>query len=125
MGADAIEFSLFQWKKLVSRFFKTNDDAKMSHEELLLFMQDVEQDGGIDENEGELLRNALEFRDLTAAEILTHRIDLEAVDIEAKAMRKLPEPLRSPAFPVCWSTGIRISRSSAFFIRRTSISTAR
>ena len=41
----------------------------MSHEELLLFMEDVEQDGGIDENEGELLRNALEFRDLTAAEI--------------------------------------------------------
>ena len=76
-----LNFLFSQWKKLVSRFFKTDDDAKMSHEELLLFMQDVEQDGGIDENEGELLRNALEFRDLTAAEILTHRIDLEAVDI--------------------------------------------
>ena len=76
-----LNFLFSLWKKLVSRFFKTDDDAKMSHEELLLFMQDVEQDGGIDENEGELLRNALEFRDLTAAEILTHRIDLEAVDI--------------------------------------------
>ena len=76
-----LNFLFSQWKKLVSRFFKTDDDAKMSHEELLLFMEDVEQDGGIDENEGELLRNALEFRDLTAAEILTHRIDLEAVDI--------------------------------------------
>ena len=77
-----VTFLFSQWKKLVSRFFKTDDDAKMSHEELLLFMEDVEQDGGIDENEGELLRNALEFRDLTAAEILTHRIDLEAVDID-------------------------------------------
>ena len=77
-----LNFLFSQWKKLVSRFFKTDDDAKMSHEELLLFMEDVEQDGGIDENEGELLRNALEFRDLTAAEILTHRIDLEAVDID-------------------------------------------
>ena len=76
-----VTFFFSQWKKLVSRFFKTDDDAKMSHEELLLFMEDVEQDGGIDENEGELLRNALEFRDLTAAEILTHRIDFEAVDI--------------------------------------------
>ena len=76
-----LNFLFSLWKKLVSRFFKTDGDAKMSHEELLLFMQDVEQDGGIDENEGELLRNALEFRDLTAAEILTHRIDLEAVDI--------------------------------------------
>ena len=77
-----VTFLFSQWKKLVSRFFKTDDDEKMSHEELLLFMEDVEQDGGIDENEGELLRNALEFRDLTAAEILTHRIDLEAVDID-------------------------------------------
>ena len=68
LGADPANFLFSQWKKLVSRFFKTNDDAKMSHEELLLFMEDVEQDGGIDENEGELLRNALEFRDLTAAE---------------------------------------------------------
>ena len=77
-----LNFLFSQWKKLISRFFKTDDNAKMSHEELLLFMEDVEQDGGIDENEGELLRNALEFRDLTAAEILTHRIDLEAVDID-------------------------------------------
>mgnify|MGYP002614832398 CR=1 FL=1 len=77
-----LNFLFSQWKKLISRFFKTNDDAKMSHEELILFMEDVEQDGGIDENEGELLRNALEFRDLTAAEILTHRIELEAVDID-------------------------------------------
>ena len=38
---------------------------------MIFFMEDVEQDGGIDENEGELLRNALEFRDLTAAEIMT------------------------------------------------------
>ena len=82
-----LNFLFSQWKKLVSRFFKTNDDAKMSHEELLLFMEDVEQDGGIDENEGELLRNALEFRDLTAAEILTHRIELEAVDIDESHAR--------------------------------------
>ena len=76
-----VNFLLSQWKKLVSRFFKTDDESKISHEELLLFMEDDEQDGGIDENEGEILRNALEFRDLTAAEILTHRIEIEAVDI--------------------------------------------
>ena len=76
-----LNFLFTQCKKLISRFIKTDGNAKMSHEELLLFMEDVEQDGGIDENEGELLRNALEFGDLTAAEILTHRIELEAVDI--------------------------------------------
>ena len=90
-----LNFLFSQWKKLVSRFFKTDDNAKMSHEELLLFMEDVEQDGGIDENEGELLRNALEFRDLTAAEILTHRMDLEAVDANESheiSLKALPAP---------------------------------
>ena len=77
-----VNFLFSQWKKFISRFFKTDENAKMSHEELLLFMENIEQDGGIDENEGELLRNALEFRDLTAAEILTHRIELEAVEIQ-------------------------------------------
>ena len=76
-----LNFFFSKWKKFVSRFFKKDDNAKMSHEELLLFMENVEQDGGIDQNEGELLRNALEFRELTAAEILTHRIELEAVNI--------------------------------------------
>lgn len=76
-----LNFLFSQWKKFVSCFVKTDDNAKMSHEELLLFMEGVEQDGGIDKNEGELLRNALEFRELTAAEILTHRIELEAVNI--------------------------------------------
>ncbi len=76
-----LNFLFSQWKRLVSHFVKTDNNAKMSHEELLLFMEDVEQDGSIDENEGELLRNALEFRELTAEEILTHRIELEAVDI--------------------------------------------
>ena len=76
-----LNFLFTQCKKFISRFIKTDGNAKMSHEELLLFMEDVEHDGGIDENEGELLRNALEFGDLTAAEILTHRIELEAVDI--------------------------------------------
>ena len=77
-----LNFLFSQWKRFVSRFFKTDGDAKISHEELLLFMEDVEQDGGIDEKEGELLRNALEFSELTAAEIPTHRIELEAVSID-------------------------------------------
>ena len=38
-----LNFLFSQWKKLISRFFKTDENAKMSHEELLLFMEDVEQ----------------------------------------------------------------------------------
>ena len=69
-------FSLL--KKLISKLLKSSDDNKMSQEELLMFVEEVEQDGSIDEDEGSLLRNVIEFNDLKAEDILTHRLDLVA-----------------------------------------------
>ena len=70
------------WKKLISLIFKSNSDNKRSQEELLMLVEEVEQEGSIDEEEGELLRNVIEFTDLEAKDILTHRVDLEAVSID-------------------------------------------
>ena len=67
-------FSL--WKKLISKLFKSNDDSKMSQEELLMLVEEVQQDGSIDGSEGDLLRNAIEFTELRAEDILTHRVNL-------------------------------------------------
>lgn len=78
-----LNFLFSQWKKLVGRLFKSGGDSRMSQEELLLLLEEVEQEGGLDENEGELLRNAVEFGDLEAKDILTHRVDLEAVSVDA------------------------------------------
>ena len=74
-------FSL--WQKLIGKMFKSDADTKMSQEELLMLLEEVEQEGGLDEEEGELLRNAVEFGDLEVKDILTHRVDLEAVSIDA------------------------------------------
>ena len=65
------------------KIFKNDADSKMSQEELLLLVEEVQQEGSIDETEGELLRNAIEFRDQVAEDILTHRTDLEAVSVDA------------------------------------------
>ena len=64
--------------KLISKLLKSDDDSKMSQEELLMFVEEVEQDGSIDEDEGSLLRNVIEFNGLKAEDILTHRVDLVA-----------------------------------------------
>ena len=72
-------FSL--WKKLISKIFKVKSDTKMSQEELLMLVDEVEEDGSIDEEEGSLLRNAIEFSELKAEDILTHRVDIEAVNV--------------------------------------------
>lgn len=73
----------YAWKQLLSKVIKKNEeDDKMSQEELLMFVEEVEQEGTIDKNESSLLRNAIEFTERRADDILTHRMDLEAVAID-------------------------------------------
>lgn len=78
-----LNFIFSLWKKLVNKLFRTAGDSKMSPEELRLLLDEVQQEGCLDENEGQLLKNALEFGDLEAQDILTHRVDLEGVRVDA------------------------------------------
>ena len=78
-----LNFLFSLWKKFLSLFFKAKNDDKMSQAELLMLVEEVQEGGSIDTNEGNLLRNAIEFTDLKAEEILTHRVDLEALPITA------------------------------------------
>jgi len=72
-----------QWKKLLTRIFRPKADTGMTQDELLMFVEEVKQEGAIDENEGDLLRSAISFTSLEAEDILTHRMDLEAVPVTA------------------------------------------
>ncbi len=78
-----VNFIFSAWKKLIAKILKTEDDSKMSSEELLMLVEEVQQDGSIEESEGDLLKNAIEFTDKTAEDILTHRVDLEGVPFDA------------------------------------------
>ena len=72
------------WKKLIGLLFKVEEEDNMAQEELLMMVDEAEQEGDIDTDEGDLLRNAIEFSDLKAEDILTHRVDLEALPIDSK-----------------------------------------
>ena len=78
-----LNFLFSQWKRLLTVVFRVKDDRKLTQQELLVLVDEVEQEGGIDRDEGELLRSAIEFPDQEAEEILTHRVDLEAVQVSA------------------------------------------
>ena len=71
------------WKKLLAKVFRLSSDNKMSQEELLMLVDEVQQDGSIDKNEGELLKNAIDFSEQRAEDILIHRTDLAALPITA------------------------------------------
>jgi len=68
-------------KRIIGKVIRTDNGERMSSEELLMIVDEAQQDGGIDKDESILLHNAIEFSDLRAEDILTHRIDLEAIEI--------------------------------------------
>ena len=78
-----ISFLFNLWQLLVGKIVRKDEDAKTSQEELLLIVDEVEQEGSIDNDEGDLLRNAIEFTERKAEDILTHRVDLEGIPRDA------------------------------------------
>ncbi|MBQ8110034.1 MAG: HlyC/CorC family transporter [Clostridia bacterium] len=76
-----ISFLTGCWQKLVYRIFKPSDDRGITEEELITIVEEAENEGEIDEHESELIRSAIEFNDLTAEDILTPRVKLNAVEL--------------------------------------------
>ena len=72
-------------KNLMGKVIRNTEDRRMTQEELLMLVDEVQQEGGLDEDEHELLRSAIEFNDRDAEDILTHRVDLEAVCVRDNA----------------------------------------
>ena len=70
------------WKKMLNHLFQAPEDPGITGEELLTLVDEAESDGGINSNEGELLRSAIEFYDIDASDILIPRVDVVAVDLD-------------------------------------------
>ena len=77
-----VNYLFSQWKKFASKIIKDDEDSKMSSEELMMIVDEVTEEGSLDDDEGDLIKNAIEFTEQEARDILTHRVDLEAVSID-------------------------------------------
>ncbi len=78
-----LNFLFTQWKKLMSKVFRAKGDDGITEEELVGMVDQAQTEGGLDEHESDLIRNAIEFNDLEVSEILTPRVDLTAADEES------------------------------------------
>ena len=87
-------FSL--WKKLMNLIVRPRK-KKTSQEELLTYVDEVKEEGSIDLNESTLLKNAIEFSDISANDILTHRTQLCALPLDA-TKEELDEMFTSTQF---------------------------
>ncbi len=59
-----------------------DEEAEAAEEELIDLIETSEDEGIIDEDQSELLQNALDFAEISAHEIMTPRVDMEALEID-------------------------------------------
>ncbi|MDD7316361.1 MAG: hemolysin family protein [Bacillales bacterium] len=68
--------------KPITKIKESDDDEPISDEELQEMVDQIEEDEVIDEDQAELLRSAIEFKETEAHEIMTPRIDMFAFNID-------------------------------------------
>lgn len=73
---------LMQIKKMFTpKKSKSEQQPTVTEEELKFIIEEIEDEGVLDEHESELVQSALDFNDITVSEILTPRVDIVAVEL--------------------------------------------
>lgn len=68
-------------KKGVSKLLHSSDTVSMTEEELKVMIDEIEDEGVLEQQESNLVRSALEFDEITVDEIITPRVRITAVEI--------------------------------------------
>ena len=71
-----------------------NEEEIVTEEEIKMMVDQGEESGTIEEDEKELINNVFEFNDITVSEIMTHRTDIFAVDINMSADELLDQIIK-------------------------------
>ena len=74
-------FSL--WRKLLSKIIKPEPEESQIEDELMTMIDEAQTEGDIEEEEVELIRSAIVFNDQDAADIMTPRVDVTAIEDNA------------------------------------------
>lgn len=75
-----LNFLFALWKKLLNKIFKNKEDTTITDDELITMVDEAEHEGGINAQESELIKSAIEFNDLEVKDILIPRVDVVMID---------------------------------------------
>lgn len=92
-----VNFLFEKWNKLLLRIFHVKKDETVTEDDLITIVTEAENVGGIDEGEGQIIRSAIEFNDLSVEDVLTPRVDVVAVSI-SDTPDKIRKTFRSSGF---------------------------
>ncbi len=87
-------------KKIEPLWTPKDKSPQTTTDELRIILEDAEEQGVFTEEEGELIKGAIEFSDIMAMEILTPRVDIVAMDIDEENPRLTHDMLRHSRIPV-------------------------
>ena len=79
-----ISFVLSKIGEFAAKRTKAEPEASVTEDELYDIIEDLTEEGSIDENQGELIASALSFGDRTVEAILTPRVDVIGLDVSMK-----------------------------------------
>ena len=65
-----------------AKLSKGDPEISVTEDELYDIIEDMTEEGSLDEEQGELISSALQFGDVTVESILTPRVDVTAVDVD-------------------------------------------
>jgi len=72
-----------EWKKFIMKIFPVKQARSTTEDELLTFVGEVRQEGGINIHEEQMIRQVIGFDDLKASEIYTPRMDVKAISTKS------------------------------------------
>lgn len=72
-----------------------SDETSITYDDLVTIIETVEEEGIIDEDQSELLQSAIEFDETEVQEIVTHRTELTALDINDSLSENIEIALKS------------------------------
>lgn len=78
-----ISFILTKIGQTAAKHTGADSQVSVTEDELQDIIEDMTQEGALDENQSELITSALQFGDVTVESILTPRVDICALDITA------------------------------------------
>ncbi len=67
--------------KLINRFVKHKDEPSITEEELYQIIDTIEEEGVVNEEQGDMLKSAMDFSQTVAQDVMTMRNDIYAIDI--------------------------------------------
>lgn len=87
-----------QWKKLLAKLFKPAHTESFVEAEIMTMVDEAQNDGDIDEHEGELIRSVIEFNDdRDVLNIMTPRVDVTALE-DTATMEEAANLLRETGY---------------------------